>query len=144
MTVKVVSAVICDEVRQEMDGHAIIVGARQSGPALPIGEDVTVDRIAIYVELETSYPPPAKFVVRLNDPEADKTIFENSFDNEFEPIEDVPEGADLRGIMLLVVNRTDVKVPGAGVYKVQLQTEEADWVDVRNFSFPASDRSVSK
>lgn len=136
MPVSVLSAILCDEVRQEIDGNAIIVGARQSvGPPLP-PEAVNIDRISFYLELATSYPPPSKIDVRFYHPNSETVVFYNTFENDYELPGDVQETEPLSGSVLLVANRASVEVPGAGRYLLQYRVDEGNWLDARPFGFP--------
>jgi hypothetical protein len=143
MSVKVVSVVLCDEVRREVNGDAIIIGAKQAGRSIPEADKRFVDRLGLYIELETNYPPPNEIEIRLYSEEYKASLIEHAFPIEFE----IPEGIEIsesqsgedlpaRGVLLMVINREQVEIEGPGEYTLQFRHSGKDWVSSRSYFFP--------
>lgn len=133
------SAVLCEEVRREANGKAIIVGAGMVGPELPADQETEVPRIAFYLEAEMV--DVDRILFQLICSEYDDAPIE--VDMSFEAMrrgsgEDAtgapPEGSTISAA--LVFNSDGVKFKGPGIYKLQYKLSDEDWQTVKTFPFP--------
>ena len=133
--VKVVSTVLCDEVRREADGNSIIIGVQQAAPVAPASEGGVISRLGLYMEFETSYPLPKTISVRIFNKTSKSSLIEHEFPIEVEIPGDIPEEADARGVLAVVINRQDILVEQAGEYFVQFKAGSASWRSARSYVF---------
>lgn len=131
------SVVLCEEVRREASGSAIIVGARPSGPAVK-SEDVTIiPRLGVYVELSVSFPPPTNVAIRLWSEARDYLVFQHDFEMPPYLGEGIPSDAtDIKGGVLLAINEEGVEISGPGEYLVQAKADNEEWDTLRSYVFP--------
>jgi hypothetical protein len=135
--VEVTSVVLCDEVRREVAGSAIIIGAKPSGP--PVADDKITHllRLALYIELEVPFPAPKKVAFRLRDTKMDYNVLEHSFElPEMDDSEETEGDFDLRGVVVCVLNEDNVEIRGSGILEVQIKYDRSKWSKVREFVFP--------
>ncbi len=133
------SAVLCEEVRREANGRAILIGAGMIGPKLSVEQETEIPRIAFY--LESELVDVERVLFRLTCPTNDDTPIE--VDMGFQPMRsrgdedpsDVPpEGAPIAAA--LVFNNERVKFSGPGIYELQYRIADEDWALVKKFRFP--------
>lgn len=141
-SIKFLSAVLCEEVRREASGRAILIGTGMVGPELSAEQETEIPRIAFYTESEIIDVEEIWF--RLICPESEDTPIE--VDMSLQPMHQIreensmetpPEGATIAAA--LVFNNERVKFKGPGVYKLQYKIADEDWHTVREFPFPKAD-----
>lgn len=134
-SIEILSSLICDEVRQEANGRAIIIGAAPIGPALSGDEETIIPRLHFYVEGLVNNVSSIKF--RLISKDNRSTPLEITMDME-DIGDDEAAGEDgVATVAAFVFGRERIKFSGAGVYKLQYSLEPDEWRDVREFFFPA-------
>jgi len=131
------SVVLCDEVRREAHGTAVIVGASLKGPDIPDGGS-TVDRLALY--LEASIGDASKVNIRLRSQEHKTSVIETTFDFSDAPrptAEELESATHYELLVVMVVNKSAIKVPGPGRYDLQIRTTDGKpWKTYRSYIFP--------
>lgn len=133
--IEFLSALICDDVRQEVSGRAIIVGAAPVGPELNSTGETTVSRISFYMEAAFSGLGVVRF--RLKSRENDSVPIEVSMD--LANNSDVDEEADTENMSVvgtIVFGKEGGVFDGPGLYCLQYKTDETDWTEIRDFYFP--------
>lgn len=144
-SIKFLSAVLCEEVRREANGRAILIGAGMVGPELSAEQETEIPRIAFYTESEIIDVEEIWF--RLICPESEDTPIE--VDMSLQPMHQIgeessmetpPEGATIAAA--LVFNNERVKFKGPGVYKLQYKVADKGWQTVRDFPFPEADVAI--
>lgn len=140
-SIEFTSAVLCDEIRQEASGKAILVGAARVGPAISSAKETELDRLAFYVEAKIVDVEEIKF--RLKCELFDSAPLEVAMDllamqkMAANGDELPPKGASIDAT--LVFNQEKLKFPGAGVYQLQYQLGDSDWAPVADYLFPEVD-----
>lgn len=138
---KLRSAVLCEEVRREATGSAILIGASIKGPDVKNGEETTIDRLAFY--LEASLKDTDVVGIRLWSDEYETSIFETKFDFSDDERPPLPPDTDhdtVEMLAVMVVNKSSVKIPGPGAYDLQIRLNNtADWTSHRTYVFPSPD-----
>lgn len=138
-SINILSAVLCEEVRQEVGGRAIIIGAMAHGPELSDGEDTRIKRLAVYTEIEM---PENRIRLKL------RLASKNQVDpvlqadvNTDEMYDDLPssESWARNPIAVLIFGRENFMLRGSGDYHLQYAVDDEDWVDCRKFYFPKAD-----
>lgn len=133
------STVLCEEVRREANGRAIIIGAGLIGPELSVEQETEIPRIAFYLEAEIVDIEEIWF--RLTCAENDDTPIE--VDMNFGPMRNQEEGNSVnsppKGALIaaaLVFNNERVKFKAPGIYELQYRIADEDWHTVRKVPFP--------
>lgn len=133
------SVVLCDEVRREASGQAIIIGARQNAFSVPKDGEAEIARLALYVELDMVTPLPTSIKLKFSNPENGDTIISENF--TLEPNDDSQENDaqsddGVRGTLLIAINKENITVRENGVFQVLLQENEDEWQVLREYIFP--------
>ncbi len=133
--IRMVSAVLCDEIRREIDDAAIIVGARQSALIFERDGRYHADRLGLYMEFEAENPSADKIQVRLHNRDEDYSIFDQEFPIVAELPDDISEDADLRGVIVVATSKSDVSLDHLGEYFLQYRLGKGRWNTVRSYIF---------
>jgi hypothetical protein len=134
---EVISAVVCDEVRREASGDAIIIGAKQNGPAVLEDAQALRDPIAFYIELESDYPPPERISVRLRNAASGDVVFEHNFRGGDDVPKDIDSDTNIRGVLVMVINQRTSPVSEAGMYILECSGGGEKWLRLREIDFPS-------
>ncbi|WP_282181087.1 hypothetical protein [Aliiroseovarius marinus] len=132
------AVVLCEEVRKEDSGQAILVGALNRGPAVNSESTTELRRLAVYIEAKFTGIELVEF--RLSHSDTGEVLLESSF--EFSLAKDfgeLPDNLDPNKIEVnsqLVVNKEGVNVPRAGDYVFEYKIDGGDWKFVRTWEFP--------
>lgn len=133
---RVLTAVLCEEVRQEANGKSVIVGAMAEGPEVSDDEPTPISRLAVYLEIEmgAERTPIELRLVRGDDEPAMKVVLDSEQMYEEMPPVDTWERSP---IGVIVFGREYFKLQGSGVYELQVSTKQDEWKKCRDFFFPA-------
>jgi hypothetical protein len=134
---KVKSVILCEEVRREASGSAILIGARPSGPTISDEEPTVLPRLALYIELEVPFPSPRIIAFRLRDIVKNYNLIEHSFELPKSEDDETDDDSEIRGVVVSVINEDDVLVKGPGIFCVQAKYDGSKWTTVRDFVFPS-------
>lgn len=143
-SIDILSAVLCDEVRREASGTAMIVGATPIGVALTAGEKNEVERASLFLEAKIKNANSLR--IRLTNLETDCTPIEELLElpykqqiAESDPSADIDE---IEVVGMLVVNKTNVEFGEPGNYTLQYRINDVgDWINVREYLFPEADET---
>lgn len=131
------SSVLCEEVRQESSGQAIIIGAMASGPNISDDSETKIKRLALYLEVRM---PTDKIdlYVRLIKTGSEEPVLYADVDTS-QMYDNMPDPDTLirNPIAVVVMGREDFGIKGSGDYHLQYATKEGDWKDYRVFYFPS-------
>mgnify|MGYP000306608124 CR=1 FL=1 len=135
----VLSSVLCEEVRQEANGQAIIIGAMTNGPNVSDDDDTRVNRLALYLEVQM----PSERIdlhIRLVKCDAEEPVLYADVDTTkmYDSMPE-PEKWFKNPIAIVVMSRESFSMKGSGDYHLQYATEEGKWEDHRVFYFPPED-----
>lgn len=137
----VLSSVLCEEVRQEANGQAIIIGAMSNGPNVSDDDDTRINRLALYLEVQM---PREKIDlhIRLIKNETEEPVLYADVDTTrmYDSMPE-PEKWFKNPIAIVVMGRESFGMKGSGDYQLQYATEEGNWKDYRVFYFPPEDVS---
>lgn len=145
-SIKFLTAVMCEDVRREFDGRAILVGASMVGPSVAEEGGSVVGKLSFYLEAEVFKVNWVKF--RLIKKKTDYIAFDDvemklDFDIEDIPAGELTEGgADVVETIgaVLAFTKDDVKFDEPGRYHFEYKTELSDeWQPIREFHFPKRD-----
>lgn len=140
-SIKFLSSVLCQEVRREADGGAIVVGANMIGPSLSPEAETEIPRIAFYLEAEITDLDEVSIRLCCEETEDSPIAVELSFGLEEARNNgsiDLPEKGAVFGAAL-VVNHLGARFKGPGDYKLQYKVAEQDWSTIRVFPFPSKE-----
>lgn len=138
--IKIGCAILCEEVRREYNGRAIILGAAMTGP--PIDQQAnSLARLALYIEIFAKNCPVVE--VRLWNKDRSLAIIEAEFNletkEEFEAENPETRYEDVEIGAVMVVNQSDITVFGDSVYQLQMKSkDESEWILGREFYFPVA------
>lgn len=138
------SSVLCEEVRQESSGQAIIIGAMSSGPNISDDEETKIKRLALYLEVQMPTERIDLYFRLVRSGSEDHILYANvdtaqMYDNMPDPDTLVRDP-----IAVVVLGREDFGVTGSGEYVLQYATKEDEWKEYRVFYFPAEERLPSE
>lgn len=147
-SIKVLSSVLCEEVRREATGKSILVGASPFGPNVLKDNEKRDARIAFYIEAIVDQV--SRIEIRLWDKSNDNSIVESAIEvprvDEIEndgEITTVIDEADVEVGLIIVTNFDDVHIPDPGKYTLQYSIDGgSEWEDIRDFVFP--ERQMTK
>ena len=147
-SIKILSSVLCEEVRREATGQAVLVGASPFGPTVSKNNEKRDTRIAFYIEAIVE--EVSRISIRLWDGPNDHSIVESAIEvPHFEETEDVGESAadvdekDVEIGLVIVTNFDEVYIPDPGKYTLQYSIDGvSEWEDIRDFVFP--ERQMTK
>lgn len=136
----VLALVMCDEVRRDMDGSGIIIGATNRGPALASSEAV-LQRLGFYVEgLAVDVE---EVVFRLRKVDEGTIVFSDrvTFPYKEDALADRPDFvfSRMEVNVQLMINLQNLKFEKPGVYQLEFQILDQPWVKVRTYLFPPQD-----
>lgn len=134
---KIETAIFCDEVRREVNGSAIIIGARLVGEEIPREGGKKINKFALYFEAVISHLKSAE--VRMFCPENDDEAFVQELDFEYsDELDQLPDDAsEVIVNMVLVVNKKDVKISAPGEYEIQFKIPNGEWTTCKKVLFPS-------
>lgn len=134
------SFVLCDEVRKEEAGTAIVIGASQRGPAIPeSGRDIA--RLSFYIEAVLTAVSEIWIKIKGGDggeifnqqiAVGYRGVFEEQFGDSFDFFSAAVSAQ-------LIVNGTGIHVPSPGKYSIEISTNNIDWEKIREYDFPAAE-----
>ena len=133
---KILTAVLCEETRQEASGRAIIIGAMGHGPAVSDEEDTPINRLAVYLEIQMP-PDRMNLKLRLINSDQEEPAMQVNVDTS-EMYDSIPDtDTDFKNSVAVVIfGREGFSLRGSGYYEVQYATEEDNWQKYREFYFP--------
>jgi hypothetical protein len=127
---------MCDEVRREIDGRGIIIGATNRGPQIP-DEDIALPRIGFYIEAIAVDVETVD--LRLICADTDHVVFniDLEFPNKKEALKSNPNidfsRAEIN--LQLMVNQGDVNFKSSGRYRLEYKTPSETWNEIRSYLF---------
>lgn len=131
-SIEVLSALMCEDVRQEASGRAILIGVAPVGPSLNDEKETILHRLFFYVEAFASNVSTIHFRLisedQSNEPMAASISME---DDEIEGDQEAPS------LGVWVFGRQGIKFERSGVYVLQYSLDNDNWHEVRKFVFPA-------
>lgn len=134
--IKILSSVLCEEVRQEVGGRATIIGAMAHGPELSDNEDARIKRLAVYTEIEMP-GERIRLKLRLTNKDQEEPVLQAEVNTD-EMYDGMPSSDSWarNPIAVLIFGRENFSLRGSGDYYLQYAVDDNDWVDCRNFYFP--------
>ncbi|SPF78065.1 hypothetical protein [Pseudoprimorskyibacter insulae] len=136
------SVILCEEVRREAHGAAILIGVTPSGPEVDDKAGTDVARIAIYVELVVDGLFNGSVDLRLIHEADTKAILESDFvvDMSSSVASDFEvELKEAQGSLVIVVNKTELHFAKSGMYRVELRLGSTGaYRTLREFVFPSA------
>lgn len=133
-SIEVISTVLCEEVRREHDGRAIILGAAPVGPEIKSGGEV-VQRIAFYVEAFVS--EVQEIEIQLISEAGDDVAFATKMRLGDLPEEGSVDEKAVDSILgVLVFNKSNVMFKEPGMYQLQIRVPDQEWQTARSYFFP--------
>jgi len=132
------SALLCDEVRREYNGDAIIIGVSPIGPTIA-NEGTTLDRLGLYIDVVVSNIKSVE--VRLWNDVDSVSIMNAKFDLPERDSDEFPDGSDYTFVYVMVKNGINVEVSTPGEYTLQLRSgADESWFSSSTFFFPEIDQ----
>jgi len=132
------SALLCDEVRREYNGDAIIIGVSPIGPTIA-NEGTTLDRLGLYIDVVVSNIKSVE--VRLWNDVDSVSIMNAKFDLPERDSDEFPDGSDYTFVYVMVKNGINVEVSTPGEYTLQLRSgADESWFSSSTFFFPEIDK----
>ncbi|WP_050523384.1 DUF6941 family protein [Pseudorhodobacter wandonensis] len=139
-TFRVLASVMCDEVRRDMDGSGIILGATNRGPALANCETV-LQRLGFYVEGVAV--DVEEVVFRLRNVDEDTIVFSDTmtfpYKDDTLTVRPDFDFSKMEVNVQLMLNLQNLKFEKPGVYQLEYQILDQPWVEVRTYLFPPQD-----
>lgn len=135
------TVVLCDEVRQETSGKAIIIGAMGHGPEVYDDEDTNIKQLAIYVAFNAPCDP-LELQFRLIKDDQEEPVMSVDVDlSEIYNDAPSPDTWKRNPIAIVVFGRENFSLKGSGDYQFQYSTEEGNWISYKEFYFPEKHKS---
>lgn len=132
----ILTAVLCEEARQETSGRATIIGAMAHGPEVSDDENTPISRLAVYLEVQM---PPERVNLKLrlvhcdqNEPTMEVDVDTNEMYDSIPSMESWARNP----IAVVMFGRENFSLRGSGCYQIQYATEEDNWQKCREFHFP--------
>lgn len=127
---------MCDEVRREIDGRGIIIGATNRGPQIP-DVDIVIPRIGFYIEAIAVDVESVE--LRLICSETEHVVFEEDLNFPYKA-EALERNAEIDFSkteinLQLITNQGDVIFKSSGVYRLECKIPDGTWREVRNYLF---------
>jgi len=133
------SSVLCEEVRQESSGRAIIIGAMANGPIISDDAETKIRRLALYLEVQMPTDKISLYVRLIKTGSEDPVLYADVDTAEIYDNMPDPDTLVKNPIAVVVMGREDFSIKGSGDYQLQYATEEDNWKDYRVFFFPNED-----
>jgi hypothetical protein len=131
---------MCDEVRRDMDGSGIILGATNRGPALANCETV-LQRLGFYVEGVAV--DVEEVVFRLRNVDEGTIVFSDTmtfpYKDDTLTVRPDFDFSKMEVNVQLMLNLQNLKFEKPGVYQLEYQILDQPWVEVRTYLFPPQD-----
>lgn len=132
------AVVLCEEVRREESGQAILIGALNRGPSVNGESKTEIRRLAVYIEAKFTGIELVEF--KLSHSDTSEILLESSFEFSLaDDFGDLPNNLDPNKVEVnsqLVVNKEGVEVPRAGDYAFEYKVGGGDWKLIRTWEFP--------
>lgn len=133
----VLAAVLCEEVRRDVEGSGIIIGATNRGLTIPDSE-VVVPRIGFYIEAVAVDVEEVDFRLREADGDFSPLSLTLSFPYKKEALEEDAE-IDFTSSEInvqLMLNQPNVTFRKSGRYVFEFKILDREWSEVRSYLFP--------
>lgn len=139
----VLASILCDEVRRDIDGSGIIIGATNRGPALA-GSETVVQRLGFYVEgLAVDVE---EVVFRLTEVDGGIIVFSDvmKFPYKEDTLADRPDFdfSKMEVNVQIMLNMQSLKFEKSGLYRLEFQILDEPWVEVRTYLFPPQEEQA--
>lgn len=136
------SFVLCEEIRREVNGSAIIIGATHRGPSVP-SEGKDLSRLGFYIEAVMT--AVEDLWIRLRPADGPVEIVEKFVSVGYRGELEERLGAEFDFMtadvnVQLMINGTDLRIPKPGRYLVEISTDKDSWQAVREYEFPEGPR----
>lgn len=133
---EVLTSVMCEEVRQEASGRALILGAMAHGPSISDEDKTKIHRLALYLEIQMpSEKIDLQFRLKKKDQE-DSILYADVDTSDFYEKAPNPETWARNPIAVVIMGREDFEMSGSGDYYLQYSIRDDDWVDYKSIYFP--------
>lgn len=136
-SIEILSALICEDVRQEVTGRAMLIGVAPVGPSLNAETETIIHRLFFYVEALAGNVSTIHF--RLVSEESGHEPMAATISMDDDELAEESNDPDAPTYGVWVFGRQGVKFEKAGFYTLQYSVGDDKWHDVRKFVFPARD-----
>jgi len=133
-SIEILSSLICEDVRQESSGRAILIGAAPVGPSVHKDKETVLQRLFFYIETLGSDVNSINF--RLISEESGDVPMNVSIGMDDDGSEIESNDIDASAYGVWVFGRQGIKFNNSGIYKLQYSLEDDEWHDVRSILFP--------
>lgn len=144
-SIRFLTSVMCEDVRREEDGRAILLGVAMAGPHMLPDEELVMERVGFYLEAEVHDINDVQ--IRLVERKTGQSAFDAKVNFDFTkmepatsqtppiPKEDEIKDSAIGTVMFLAMDK--VTIPAPGRYDLQYRIEGDDeWENIRDFLFP--------
>jgi len=131
-SIEVLSTLMCEDVRQEASGRAILIGVAPVGPSLNAEKETILHRLFFYVEAFASNVSTIHFRLISEDFSNEPMATSISMDDD-----EAEEDLETPSLGVWVFGRQGIKFEKSGVYILQYSLDNDNWHEARRFMFPA-------